>query len=203
MSIIVEVGVNTASDTPGLLKKFPDAKYYGFEPTPELYIELQSGYKNSPWYDRMSFIPMAVSDKTGSAKFNIAGQGDWGCSSLNEFSDNIHQQWLNRTDFKFTNSYIVPTIRLDDFLITWRLEKEAIEYLWIDAQGHDMKVLKSLDGFIKNVKAGRLEVAYTVELYKNTDNTLENAEKYLQKYGYQYKVTPDDVGKECNIEFWR
>ena len=200
MSIIIEVGVNTGSDTFPLLMGSPDSKYYGFEPTPELYPHLQKQFGSNL---NVLFIPMAVSNKNGSARFNVAGQGDWGCSSLNQFSDNIHEVWENRSDFKFTHSYNVPTIRLDTFIENWNLKGEVIDFLWIDAQGHDMLVLESLGNNIRNVNKGRLEVAYTVELYKGTNNTLQNAETFLKNNGFHWKVTPDDVGKECNIEFWR
>jgi len=203
MSIIIEVGANSGSDTEHLLKTFPTAQYYGFEPTIELYVQLQKKFAATPDYDRMQFIPCAVSETNGFAQFNIAGQGDWGCSSLYEFNPNIHTLWQNRSDFKFTHSYKVPTIRLDTFIANNNLQNQQIDYLWIDAQGHDIPVLNSLGKLIDNVCAGRLEVSYTVELYQGTVNTLRAAEDILIANKFEYKITPDDVGKEANITFIR
>ena len=205
MGIIIEVGVNTGSDTAKLLNRFPGSTYYGFEPTAQLYQHLTHTFNKSSDYKRINFYPFAISDKTGKANFNIAGQGDWGCSSLNDFNPDIHSLWPHRSDFKFTDTQEVVTIRLDTFLEQFAPENKdlPIDFLWIDAQGHDIKVFESLGKYMKNSLAGRMEVAYNVELYTNTNNTLVNAETILKNNKFQYKVTPDDVSKECNIDFWR
>lgn len=203
MSIVIEVGVNTGTDTSGLLNSYPDSNYYGFEPTLELYGGLLQKYAEVP---RVHFLPLAVSIENGFASFNVAGQGDWGCSSLNQFNPDIHSLWYGRPDFKVSHTYKVPTIRLDTFLNEYILNPESyveIDYLWIDAQGSDMDVLYSLNEYIGCVNAGRLEVAYSVELYSGTKNTLKNAEEFLQLNNFAYTVTPDDGAKECNIEFRR
>ena len=203
MSIIIEVGVNTGTDTPGFLAAYPDSTYYGFEPTLELYGNLVHRYLSE---DRVNFFPIAISDKNGIATFNVAGQGDWGCSSLNSFNPDIHSLWTGRPDFKVSHRYKVPTMRMDTFIREY-IETNGIavdiDYMWIDAQGSDMDVLYSMGEYISKVKKGRFEVAMSVELYVGTNNSLKNAEEFLQKNGYKYKVTPDDGAKECNIEFWR
>lgn len=48
-------------------------------------------------------------------KFNIAGQADWGCSSLLEFSNGLDKTSPGRTDLKVTDTITVNTIRLDTF----------------------------------------------------------------------------------------
>lgn len=208
MGIIIEVGVNTGSDTMKLLEGYPNSSYYGFEPTFQLYNLLLDNLKTNPHGFRMEYWPLAVSDINSLATFNVAGQGDWGCSSLNQFNPKIADLWQNRSDFKFTHTQPVVTIRLDTFFDNFMGMPgydniESIDYLWIDAQGHDLKVLESTGKYIDKVLAGRLEVAYTVELYAGTLNTKENAEKFLTDNGFKYNIVPDDVCKECNIDFWR
>lgn len=207
MGVIIEVGVNTGSDTEKLLEKYPESKYYGFEPTIELHAHLLKKFRDNPNMDRMHFYPVAITENNGFAKFNVAGQGDWGCSSIHEFNPKIHEVWPNRTDFAVSHTYNVPTMRLDTFIQNYLLEGLVgdfyIDYLWIDAQGSDLDVLYSLGEYTKYVKGGKLETAYTVELYSNTNNTMENAISFLKKNNFTYSIMPDDVGKECNIEFWR
>lgn len=207
MGIVIEVGVNTGSDTEKLLMDYPDSKYYGFEPTIELHAHLLKKFRDNPNMNRMNFFPVAISDQNGFTKFNVAGQGDWGCSSIHEFNPKIHELWANRSDFVVSHTYNVPTMRLDTFLENYIWDgwegDFCIDYLWIDAQGSDIDVLNSLGSQMKYVKRGRLETAYTVELYSKTNNTMENAVDLLRKNNFEYIVTPDDVGKECNITFWR
>jgi len=196
---IFEIGVNTGSDTQPLLDKYPTHTYYGFEPTRELVSQALWPKFNDP---RVNIIPMAVDIEDGFKTFNIAGQGDWGCSSLYEFDEKIHEKWENRSDFKMTHSYPVPCMRLETFIEVFKIEGD-IDYMWIDAQGNDYNVLLSMGHYINDLKAGRLECAYTVELYQGTGNNLSNVTKYLDFCGFKYDVKPDDVGKECNVEFYR
>jgi hypothetical protein len=69
-----------------------------FEPTIELFTEfLYPKFKGNP---RVKVFPFAVDLRNGFTKFNVAGQGDWGCSSIHEFSEDIHEKWQGRPDFR-------------------------------------------------------------------------------------------------------
>jgi FkbM family methyltransferase len=177
---IIEIGANDGRDTVTLLNNFPDAIIYAFEPTHELLI-------NHLWplsraNDRLKVIPFAV-DITNSFKtFNIAGQADWGCSSLHEFTDNLNETWPGRDDFKVTHKYQVPCITMYDFCNLYNITD--IDYLHIDTQGNDFNCLLSFKEKINNVKYGRCEVAATVELYKNTNNTYQNVNSWLLEQGF-------------------
>lgn len=201
-NLIIEVGVNTGTDTNVLLEKYPDCNYIGFEPTLELYTHLIRKYQDNP---RVRLYPIAISNKWGNSMFNIAGQGDWGCSSLHNFTPDIEEKWPGRSDFKFTDSYPVPVMPLSYFINAEVQIRpfEFIEYLWIDAQGEDLNVLRSMEVFIGCVLAGRLETSYTVDLYEGTDNKMQDAIDFLTENGFDFTITPDATGKECNIEFFR
>ena len=143
----IEVGSNIGTDT----NKFvaDDAMLYCFEPAMELAFDLWKRYKNK---DNVIILPFAIDYETTIKKFNIAGTSNWGCSSLNNFTPDIHKKWPNRPDFNFTDSYIVPTISLYDFINIYKITE--IDYLWIDAQGHDFNVIKSLKDKLSIVKEG-------------------------------------------------
>lgn len=199
MKKIIECGANLGVDTEKLHVSNPDAIIYAFEPTIELFCEiLYPKFARNP---KIKLFPFAVDIENGFTKFNVAGQSDWGCSSIHEFNDDIHEKWPNRPDFKFTHSYLVPKITLRDFCETQNIDE--IEYLWIDTQGNDFNVLKSLGDKISIVKKGKCEAALDVELYKNTENKIENIKPFLENAGFKVVVQPHGNNKECDILFER
>jgi len=196
-SVIVEVGANYGNDTAHFVKD-KNNEVWAFEPTPELIEHLENRFKG----DRnFHLIGKAVDIEETTKIFNIAGGGDWGCSSLYEFAEDIHEKWEGRPDFQVTHKVEVQTVRLDTFVTVNSIEK--IDYLWIDAQGNDFRVLKSLGDKIGIVVKGKCEGAYTVDLYKTEENRVEDIEAWLQKKGFSCNVVPDNVGKEADIHFVR
>ena len=197
MKTIVEVGANWGGDT----KRFADESnnfVYAFEPTPELFDHLCETF--SP-YSNVKILPFAVDEEEGEAVFNIAGTGDWGCSSLYTFDPEIHEKWEGRPDFHFTNQVIVQKKRLDNFINENNIE--SIDYLWVDAQGNDFKVIKSLGDKIEIVKEGKCEGSYSVDLYVNTENNVNDIVEWLTVKGFKCKIVPDNVGKEADVHFRR
>jgi len=194
MSIIIEVGSNKGTDTEKWLRD-PKNIVYCFEPTPELCTLLWEKFSK---FDNFHLFAGAIDIKNSWRQFNIAGQKDWGCSSLHNFNENIDTLWPGRKDFKFTKTINTFCIRLDSFIDMSNIKN--IDYLWIDAQGNDWNVLRSLGDKINIVKEGKCEVAYTVNLY-NTDNTVENVKTWLESKGFSVSLIPDPVGKECDLHF--
>lgn len=197
MKTIVEVGANWGGDT----KRFADKSnnfVYAFEPTPELFDHLCKTFLS---YSNVKIFPFAVDEEEGEAIFNIAGTGDWGCSSLYTFDPEIHEKWEGRPDFHFTNQVTVEKKRLDNFINENNIE--SIDYLWVDAQGNDFKVMKSLGDKVDIVKEGKCEGSYSVDLYVNTENNVNDIVEWLTSKGFQCKIVPDNVGKEADVHFRR
>jgi FkbM family methyltransferase len=195
--IKIEVGANNGRDTSKLAGD--GSIVYAFEPTHELLTQHLWPLANNN--ENIHIIPFAVDIKNSFQTFNIAGQRDWGCSSLYEFSQNIEQKWPNRPDFKKTHSYVVPTITLYDFCNLYGIEK--IDFLHIDAQGADYNVLLSLKDKISIVQEGTVEAADKVELYSNTNNKIDDVRKFLTDNGFKIvsETANDVVGAEVNIKF--
>jgi FkbM family methyltransferase len=192
MKTIIEVGANSGTDTINLAAD--GSTVYAFEPTHEL-------VKNNLWplskqYPNIKVVPFAVDTVNNFTTFNIAGQWDWGCSSLHPFSG----QW-EREDFHFTDFYQVPTITLYDFCNLYNIN--FIDYLWIDAQGNDFNCLLSLKDKINIVKEGRCEVALTKELYKDTNNNIKYVKPWLEQHGFAVEIYPDPIEAEANLKFYR
>jgi len=194
--IYVEVGSNTGTDTQRFVND--DSIVYCFEPSMELSFNLWERYKH---HDNVIVLPFAIDIENSIKKFNVAGTSNWGCSSLNNFDSNIAHKWPGRHDFMFTHSYVVPTITLYDFINLYNIEH--IDYLWIDAQGHDFNVIKSLKDKINIVKEGRCEAAHNVTLYEGVNNNYQDIIDYLSNFGFESEIELDrsGFGAECDVSF--
>jgi FkbM family methyltransferase len=195
--IIFDVGANNGSSCSHLVND--ENIVYAFEPTPfllEKYLYAMSS-KN------YIVIPKAVSNFNGEAQFNIAGQADWGCSSLNNFSDNLQQTWNGRTDFKVTKVINVKVIKMHTFIEENNIQ--TVDFLHCDTQGNDLKVLKSFENKISILKSGTVEAFAKNPLYKENDNSVENIVSFLRENNFKINQISnnDHFGNEVNISFSR
>ena len=197
--IVIEVGGNFGVETFAFIKKGYDV--FCFEPTPELCVVLQKKFSK---YKNFYLIQMAVDVKESFRDFNISKATDWGVSSLYDFDKKIKdkKKWKNRLDFFFESKIQVPTIRLDTFMKIYKIKKD-ISYLWVDAQGNDLNVLKSLGSFISCVKKGKCEATLKSKLYSKNKNSYKNVNMFLLKKRFKTKIVPDQDSNECDIHFSR
>jgi FkbM family methyltransferase len=209
--VFIEVGANTGGDTQRFIQ--PDSIVYCFEPVGELAFGLWEKYKHE---DGVIVLPIAIDDTNTIKQFNVAGHGDpydlgngtgsWGNSSFHEFNDGVEAEWkekgTHRGDFVHTHSYSVPTITLLDFVNIYNIDE--VEYLWIDAQGHDFTVIKSLGDKLSIIKEGRCEATHNLQLYQ-VDNYYKDIVNYLTQRGFKCEVSLDNsgFGAECDIHFRR
>jgi FkbM family methyltransferase len=200
MKAVIECGANKGGNTQELRAKYPHLPIFALEPTREL---LQRYLYPIFDRDKQTYIlPFAVDIENTFKEFKIAGwdnkgSADWGCSSLYDFSDDIHSKWPGRPDFAVSHVYQVPTITLKDLCNIYNITE--IEYLWVDTQGNDFNVLLSLGDMISKVNEGRVEVADRVELYKNTNNTLPQVKEWLEKNNFSVNIQSN--GFEADILF--
>jgi FkbM family methyltransferase len=178
--VIFDVGANNGDNFIEAASLFFWVKVYAFEPTPQLINQIKiktdkiSNYK---------LIPFAVDLESGIKKFNVSGKGDWGCSSLLSFNDNINETWLDRNDLKVTDKIDVEAITLHDFVTNQQISK--IDLLHVDTQGNDLRVLLSLGDEINYVRKGVVEVPEneTVMLYKGQHSKKEML-TFLESKGF-------------------
>lgn len=172
---------------------------YAFDPAPDMYKHLTANFgKHSGFFP----VPMGVDIENRWARFGITLHG--GCSSIHQFNPNIQKEWTNdipREDFTFIDATTIMMIRLDTFMEIYGIDK--VEYLWIDAQGNDLNVLKSLGNRVSDVRQGRCEVAYRTNLYANVVNDHVTVNTWLSDAGFITRVVPHDHGNEADIMFWR
>lgn len=203
MKILFDVGANSGNNSLQKIKHNKEWLCFAFEPTPKLINELKQ--QSNSFSDRYHIYPYAISDFIGVANFNIAGQRDWGCSSLLEFSDNLDKTWPGRDDFKVTEIIEVQVITLDKFISEiCPLDIQQIDYFHCDTQGTDIQVLKGLGKYIDLIKEGVIETARdsSVQLYKN-QHTKEESIKFLEENNFSIlKIESNDMyNNEFNIYF--
>jgi FkbM family methyltransferase len=195
--IIFDVGANNGSSCYTLSTE--DSIVYAFEPTPYLLQE----YLLPRASDSYVVVPKAVSDFNGKTTFNIAGQSDWGCSSLNNFTEKLYETWPGRDDFKTTEKIIVDVIRMDTFIEENNIEH--VHYLHCDTQGSDLKVLKSFGKFVNIIESGVVEAYEKNPLYQESDNAREAIIEFLETHNFNITsiISNDIHNNEVNIHFTR
>lgn len=198
--VFFDVGANNGSGFVDLAANEPDALVYAFEPTPEMCEIIRSRASHLKNY---RLTEKAVADFDGKATFKVAGQADWGCSSLLDFSEKSRTEWEGRTDFKVTKTIEVDVIRLDRFIEENGIEE--IEHLHVDTQGCDLKVLLGLGKYISIIKSGLIEAANKEDILYSGQNTKEQCVEFLEKNGFKIDGVwcNDHMCNEVNIRFSR
>jgi FkbM family methyltransferase len=196
--IIFDVGANVGQDSKHYALD-ADNTVYAFEPTPQLLRDHLYPYQAD--YPNYVVVPKAVTDYDGVITFHVAGQHDWGCSSIHEFSEDLDTTWPGRTDFKETEQLTVDCTTMRTFILENNIDR--IDYMHCDTQGNDLAVLRSFGDCIDRLVSGRVEVFNKNPLYKNIDNSYDNVVSFLKAHGFYVKAVEsnDPFNNELNISF--
>lgn len=196
--IVFDVGANNGLSTINIARSQPNTIVFAFEPTPKMIDEIK---RHSIGLSNYITIPNAVSNYTGKSEFNIAGQWDWGCSSLLQFSDKSRTGWPGRSYFVVTETIEVDVIRLDNFIQENGIPR--IDYLHIDTQGSDLKVLEGLGESLNIVREGVMEAGARDDILYVGQNRLNDSVRFLLNNHFRISsITSNDVfSNEVNIFF--
>jgi FkbM family methyltransferase len=196
--VVFDVGANNGSSSVPLAIENSTYLVFAFEPTPEMIEVINS---KTVGLENYVIVPKAVSDYNGTAEFNVAGNWDWGCSSLLKFSRKSQTDWPGRTDFHVTYKLNVDVIRLDTFIEENGITK--IDHLHIDTQGSDLNVMKGLGEYLHIVTEGKLEAGTSDDVLYEGQNKLNDCIKFLLLNGFKVvDVNSNDVFcHEVNVVF--
>lgn len=168
--ILFDVGACEGEESIRYKKIFPESSVFLFEPLPsnqQLITENIEKYK----LENLTLIPVALSDEDGYTEFyTSSGQPDEIQTDLdwdfgNKSSSLLAPQIENLPKWLVFKEIIhVQTMTLDFFLNKNKILN--VDFLHMDVQGAELKVLYGAKEKIKNIKAIWLEVS-NVELYKN------------------------------------
>lgn len=169
--IILDIGGCEGEESIRYNRLFPNAEIYIFEPLPSNQKLIEKNFIDYK-IESIKLLPVALSDKDGQADFYVSSghpenqkkELDWDfgnkSSSLLEPESNISiNKWL-----EFNEIIQVPTMTINTFVQQNKIDK--IDFIHMDVQGAELKVLLGAKDYLKKIKAIWLEVA-DVSLYKN------------------------------------
>ena len=196
----VDVGANEG-DCIDYARHEPNTFVLAFEPVPKLCEKINH---KTTHLKNFKLIECAVSNFNGTSILNISPEsqyGDYSCSSLLPFSDKSKTDWPGREDFKFIDNVNVDVIRLDKFISENNITK--IDFLKIDTQGHDLKVLEGCGEFISIIHMGTMEAGTKSDILYEGQNTEEDSIQFLESNGFEIvSVDSNDIFRnEVNIVF--
>lgn len=166
---------------------------YGFEPN------IRIAARNAGLRPNYVVVAAAVAEVDGVAPFHIA-DADTGSSLLPVREDNA-RRWHGGT-LTVLATVPVPTVRLDTFMDMAGVD--GAEWLFVDAQGADLSVLKSAGRRLADVEHVRVEVAVTpYPVYRGAPTKREMLD-YLNSFGFTLtEVQPVSDGQEEYLSFTR
>jgi FkbM family methyltransferase len=168
---------------------------YAFEPDASVAVHRYGILGN------LVIIPMAVSDQDGFQEFHINSNKH--TSSLLPLNPGSLGGWRGALNLHTEKRVLVPVIRLDTFLDSLGITE--VDYLKIDAQGHDMEVMESLGGRLRNVRELKVEALTARDsLYQGAHNRAEKIAAYLLEHGFRLvQSSPQSLDQETNLLFRR
>jgi FkbM family methyltransferase len=167
---------------------------HAFEPVPALFEELNRGPTNYHVY------PMAVADHDGSATFRI--NAFLAASSLLPLDEAARLAWIDGHLLAEERENIIPTVRLDTFMDGTGITE--VEFLKVDAQGADFRVVSSAGRRLKDIRTVKLEVAITAgQLYLGAADKAA-VTSFLEAEGFKLiEMERQSHNQEENLTFTR
>jgi len=168
--IILEAGACFGEDSVEMAKLWTNSKIYAFEPINETYKKLK---QNTNSCKNIFCYNLALSDHNGITKMFVGGDS----SSI--LKPKEHHKFYPEVTFDTTQK--VETLTLDSWAEKNNVKK--IDFLWLDMQGAELKVLKASKKILKTVKVIYTEVSL-VEYYEGTPKYYE-LRTWLESKGFR------------------
>lgn len=192
MKTAFDIGSHDGKDSIKLLEQ--GYRVFAFEP---MHTMVKHFLPILSKYEHFNFIPTGIDLETGFKPFNVFST----LSSLYNFNKEVSDSWYEEQNIE-EKTYTQNTlfITLYDFCTFTNIDK--IDYLHCDAQGNDLRVLKSLKSKISIVERGVVESGGQKSLYLS-DNLKPNIEQFLIDNGFKIDniETLRDDQNEFNIHF--
>ena len=176
--VILEVGAHDGSHTLSMLRSLHCAKrnniiIHSFEPSAHNRAKARAALDASSFRDRAILNMLACSDQIGEAALRCRDDFGGGTNSLHDTELASGQgQHIEK----------VPTVTLDEYCRASNIRD--ILFLKIDAEGHDLRVLRGAVNLLKNQHIKYVQFEYNATWIASR-SFLRDAFELLQGQGYQ------------------
>jgi FkbM family methyltransferase len=144
-------------------------------------------------------LPMAVSDTDGFAEFFINASD--GSSSLVRMERAGLARWTD-LDLSVQATTCVSTIRLDTFMKLCDLR--SVDYLKVDAEGIDLRVVQSAGDRLKDIRKIMLEVDVAPDRLYQGAPSRDEVSTFMLNQGFRLLETEtQNDGRQQNLTFIR
>jgi len=143
---------------------------YAFEPDPNLMETLKDNVKLNN-LKNVSFLPLAVSNKSGNAKLSL----------------NTSYPTRNRVDSKtlFENTIDVDTISIDEFC---EQNNVKVDFIKMDIEGSEVKALKGMKKTFLNNPKIKMVIEFNPQAISDVGSSPEDFADFLEQYGLTIEV---------------
>lgn len=185
-NVIFDIGANKGLWTDEVLKlsNYQYKKFYLFEPGKFCFDLAKQKYINNA---NIEVYNLGVGDFDGELDFYEEQLGGELSSFLDLSLENAHRK----------NS--VPIITLDNFCTSHNLN--SIDYLKIDCEGFDLKVLLGAKNLLKEKKISHIQFEYN-NSWMSSGSTIKYAAKFLQENGYKLFIITKKGIKSFNHDYY-
>jgi FkbM family methyltransferase len=173
-SIVLEAGCFDGTNTIDLSNVFNKGHIYGLEPVHDIFKALESRVVNR---DNISIFEMALDDMCGDKEMYISSGMSYQSSSLLKPKEHLN----TFPDCKFETTQIVKTITINEFVKQNNINN--IDFMWLDLQGSEAKVLSQADLILPTVKAIYSE--YSLKEFYEGITQYEEFKKYMGNLGFK------------------
>jgi FkbM family methyltransferase len=183
--VILEAGTYDGTDTKKFKELWGNATIYGFEPNR---ISYNKTCENIKGMKNVHIFPVALSNYVGWSIFYVSQAND-GASSL--YRDNFkeavksipHIFYGIQEDHYKDYPIEVPVTTID----TWGKENQVshIDYMWLDAEGAELNILKGAGEYLKNVRVISIEVNF--KEFRVHMAQFEDVYDFLIEQGFELK----------------
>ena len=174
-TILVDVGVNKGNYADVLIENYPDATIYLFEPQKYLYDLLLNKYR---LLNKIKLFNLALDENDGEATLIKGFEGDGEASIYN-------RKYLKN---KKKLEEKVKCKRLDNIITN-----QKIDFIKIDVEGNEMKVLNGIKKIIHNIKIIQIEFGGT---WIDSRFFYRDLFDFFKKYNFElYRIIPNKLIK--------
>jgi FkbM family methyltransferase len=175
------------------LARILHAKVYSFEAVPAIFAQLQ---KNVAGNTSIVCTPLALSNTTGKQIFYVSEGSSTASSSLLHPKEHL----ADHPETYFKKKIEVDAVTLDE----WAQQNNiaAIDLLWLDMQGFELKMLKASPRILKTVSVIHTEVS-TKETYEGVE-VYNEYKSFLEENGFTAVIEAIPAGWDMgNVLFVR